>query len=169
MGDSDRPPAGSTRVFELLDELGIEHETVEHEAVYTVEQAEEHRDGIAGASVKNLFVRDKKRRFWLLVAPASKPVDLKQLRRRIGASGNLSFGSAAHLQRLLHVEPGAVTPLAVVNDRSGEVTVLIDRDLLEHRRLAVHPLRCDMTTTLATDDLFRFLEAVDHPATVLDE
>ena len=45
-----------TDVLELLKELNISFEILEHEAVYTVEQAERIVTDIAGTGCKNLFL-----------------------------------------------------------------------------------------------------------------
>ena len=113
-----------------LDELGIACETFEHPPLFTVEQSRALRGDLPGAHIKNLFLRDKKRRMWLVTVLESRDVDLKALRKRIGAQGNLSFGNAELLMTHLGVIPGAVTPLAVINDRAGEVTMVLDKALL---------------------------------------
>ncbi len=69
----------------------------------------------------------------------------------------------------LGVIPGAVTPLAAINDREGAVSVAVAAGLLAHERINVHPLVNDQTTTLAADDLVRFLEATGHPPRLLGD
>jgi len=162
------PPFDDQSLFARLDELGLAHETVEHEALYTVEQSRALRGDLAGAHIKNLFLRDKKRRMWLVTVLESREVDLKALRRRIGAQGTLSFGNAELLMQHLGVTPGAVTPFSVINDREGNVTLVLDKALLYIDPLNAHPLRNDRTTAIAPDDLARFLEAENHAPLILD-
>ncbi len=162
------PPFDDQSLFARLDELGMAHETVAHEALYTVEQSRALRGDLAGAHIKNLFLRDKKRRMWLVTVLESREVDLKALRRRIGAQGTLSFGNAELLMQHLGVTPGAVTPFSVINDREGNVTMVLDKALLEIDPLNAHPLRNDRTTAIAPGDLARFLEAENHMPLVLD-
>jgi Ala-tRNA(Pro) deacylase len=150
-----------------LDDLGIPSHTVEHPAVYTVEQARLHRLDMQGGFSKNLFVRNKKGRMWLLVLEESRQVRLKELAQQLGA-GRFSFGSAERLERWLGVEPGSVTPFGVVNDPGGEVTVVVDAGLLALGTLHFHPLVNTMTTAIAAADLLRFLEASGHPPRVVD-
>lgn len=45
----------------LLSDIGIEYTNHEHPAVFTVEEAALHQDGIEGAHSKNLFFKDKKK------------------------------------------------------------------------------------------------------------
>lgn len=162
------PPYDDTGLFARLDELGLSHRTVEHPALYTVEQSRELRGDLPGAHIKNLFLRDKKRRMWLVTVLESREVDLKSLRHRIGAQGNLSFGNAELLMERLGVIPGAVTPFSVINDREGAVTMVLDKALLEIDPVNAHPLRNDRTTAIAPGDLLRFLEAEGHAPLILD-
>jgi len=157
-----------TGLLARLDELGIACETHAHPPLFTVEQSRALRGDLPGAHIKNLFLRDKKRRMWLVTALESREVDLKALRRRLGAQGNLSFGNAELLMEMLGVIPGAVTPFAVINDRGGNVTMVLDRALLGQPVVNAHPLRNDRTSALAADDLVRFLEAEAHPPVIID-
>jgi len=98
---------------------------------------------------------------WLVVAPEDLKIDLGVLAETLG-SKRLSFGSPQRLLTHLGVFPGAVTPLAAVNDRDGVVTVAIYADLLVHEQLNFHPLVNDQTTAISSNDLVRFLEATGH-------
>jgi Ala-tRNA(Pro) deacylase len=155
------------RLLAWLSELGIPTRTVQHPAVYTVEQAQQHRLDLRGGFSKNLFVRNKKGRMWLLVLEESREVRLRELATQLGA-GRFSFASPQRLDRWLGVEPGSVTPFGVVNDPDGEVTVVVDQGLLALGTLHFHPLVNTMTTAIAAADLLRFLEASGHPPRVVD-
>lgn len=154
-------------LFARLDALGIAHHTVRHDPVFTVEQAQAVRDEVAGAHTKNLFLKDKKGRLFLLVLEETASVDLKRVHQAIGASGRVSFGSAETLLEHLGVTPGSVTAFAVMNDRDGAVTLVIDEPLLEAENICAHPLVNDATTVVARDGFVRFLEACGHPPLVL--
>lgn len=157
-----------TDLFALLESLGIDTHTVEHEAAFTVEQAQSLRGMLSGAHIKNLFLRDKKKNIWLVTVLEERAVDLKALRTALGAKGNLSFGSPDLLMDCLGVIPGAVTPFGPVNDKEGRVTMVLDKGILDHDTANAHPLRNDRTTQIATKDLLAFLEHVNHPPVVLD-
>ena len=154
--------------FELLDRLGIAHETVSHPPLHTVEESRQLRGVLEGGHVKNLFVKDKAGRFFLITAEEGSPLDLKAIDKIIGARGRISFASAEQLAGHLGVLPGSVTPLALVNDRAGAVTFVLERKLLANARINVHPLVNTMTTGLATADLLRFIEATGHAIDALD-
>jgi Ala-tRNA(Pro) deacylase len=161
------PPLTPDQLLARLAELGIPAETVEHEAVFTVAQSAPVKAAIPGAHSKNLFVKDKKGRLFLIVARDETRIDLKRLHEAIGASGRLSFGSAEQLRAALGVEPGSVTPFAAVNDREGSVAVILDANLMAAERVNFHPLTNTMTTGIARDDLVRFLKATGHEPRIL--
>ena len=150
------------QLLDRLAELGIPTDTVEHEPVFTVAESRGVKARIPGAHSKNLFVKDKKGRFFLITAQDETPIDLKRAHEAIGASGRLSFGSADQLRDVLGIEPGSVTPFAVVNDTAGRVTMVLDANLMEHERVNFHPLVNSMTTGVSRDDLIRFLRATGH-------
>ena len=153
-------------LFALLDRLGIAHETVSHSPLFTVEQSRRLRGTIPGGHTKNLFLRDKRGRVFLLSALEDAAIDLKGLHQRVGA-GRLSFGSAALMRELIGIEPGAVTPFALMNDTAGRVAVVLDAPMLRQERLNFHPLVNTMTTTIAREDLVKFLEATGHGPRIL--
>jgi Ala-tRNA(Pro) deacylase len=160
-------PASPEELFRRLEELGISARTINHPPVFTVAEAKALRGQISGAHTKNLFLRDKKGAMWLLVCPEDRKIDLKTLAGRL-SSARLSFGSPRRLMEYLGVTPGAVTPFAIINDKSGQVKVVLDRALLAAKTLNFHPLDNAMTTSIATDDLVRFLEAQGHPPELID-
>ena len=156
------PPASPDDLFAYLDRLGIAHKTVTHRAAFTVEESRELRGQIAGGHTKNLFLRDKKGAPFLVVGSEDAVIELKSLHRRLGASGRFSFGSAELMRELLGVEPGSVTPFAAINDPASRVTVVLDAAMMENPVLNFHPLVNTGTTTIARDDLVKFLEATGH-------
>jgi Ala-tRNA(Pro) deacylase len=160
-------PATPAELFARLDALAIAAESFEHPAVHTVEEAKALRGELAGAHIKNLFLRNKKGAMWLVTCQEDRAIDLKALGERLGA-GRLSFASADRLMSYLGVLPGAVTPLAVINDRQGAVAVVLDSALPAQDPVNCHPLVNTMTTALAGRDLVRFLEAEGHPPRLLD-
>jgi Ala-tRNA(Pro) deacylase len=154
-------------ILARLAELGIEATTVDHPPVFTVEQAREHTAHLPGGHCKNLFLKDKKDRLWLVTCLDERKVDLNALSKRLGAA-RFSFGRAELLREVLGVEPGSVTPLAIVNDGAGRVTHVIDAGLLAHEVVNCHPLRNDATTAIRGEDLLRFVRATGHEPVVVD-
>lgn len=159
--------ATPAELLAFLDRLAIPTRTVEHAAVFTVAESRSIKEAISGGNSKNLFMKDKKGRLFLIVAEAEAQIDLKRLHETIGASGRLSFGSAELLREILGVEPGSVTPFAAMNDRTARVTVILDAGLMTHGQVNFHPLANTMTTTIARDDLVHFLIATGHEPRVV--
>jgi Ala-tRNA(Pro) deacylase len=155
-------PATPEQLFAALDGLGIAHKTVKHPPVFTVEQAARLRGEVPGGHTKNLFLRDKKSALYLVVAEEDAAIDLKGLHRVLSASGRFSFGSADLLLEVWGVAPGSVTPFGAINDTEGRVTVVLDAGMMEHETLNYHPLVNTMTTSIARDDLVKFLESTGH-------
>jgi Ala-tRNA(Pro) deacylase len=160
-------PATPADLFAQLDRLGIAHQTVSHPPLFTVEQSQALRGQIAGGHTKNLFLKDKKGALFLVTAPEEAAIELKSLHRLLGANGRFSFGSADLMREALGIEPGAVTPFAVMNDTAGLVAVVLDAGLMENATINCHPLVNTMTTSIARDGLVRFLAATGHPPRIV--
>jgi len=154
-------------LFAALEQLSIDTTTIEHPPVYTVQEAKQHRTGLSGSFIKNLFLRNKKKQMWLVVVPEDHRVDLKDLGRQLGA-GHLSFGRPERLRQFLGVEPGSVTPFAIMNDQERAVTLVIDRRVAERDPIYCHPLVNNMTTAIRFTDLLRFVRAHGHEPTLMD-
>ena len=149
-----------------LAELGVETTTRHHPPVFTVAESQALRGDIPGAHCKSLFLKDKKGGLWLVVALEDRAIDMKDLRRRIGAA-TLSFGKADLLAEVLGVTPGAVTPFGLINDAEGRVTVVLDADMMAQDRLNYHPLTNDATTTITPDGLLAFIVSTGREARIV--
>ena len=159
-------PATPAELFAFLDRLGIKHTTVSHPPLFTVADSQSLRGQIPGGHTKNLFLKDKADALFLVVADEEAAIDLKRLHQRID-SKRLSFGSASLLGEVLGIEPGSVTPFAAINDTAARVSVVLDQAMMAHEVLNYHPLTNTMTTSIARDDLVRFLKATGHPPAIL--
>jgi Ala-tRNA(Pro) deacylase len=152
---------------DLFASLGLSPPLVEHPPLRTVADAHAYWDDLPGLAVKNLFFKDAGGRFWLVVVPADISVDTKSLAGLIG-SRRLSFGSAAALETILGVAPGAVTPLAMVNDRDGQVRLVLHAAIAEAPAVLVHPLVNTATLLLTPGDLRTVLVARGVAAAWID-
>lgn len=159
-------PMSCADLHARLDMLGVAHETMGHRPVFTVEEARRLRGRIPGAHSKNLFLRDKKERHWLVSCRSDRAVDLAWLAGRLGTK-RLTFCSPRRLAGYLGVRAGAVSPFAVLNDRAGVVKVALDEELLENPPLNFHPLDNSKTTSVSKQGLLRFLAAEDHPPRII--
>jgi Ala-tRNA(Pro) deacylase len=160
-------PVTETDLFAFLADLGIAVTTRRHPPLFTVADSQALRGEIAGAHTKNLFLKDKKDRFFLVTVDEETVVDLKQIHHLIGASSRVSFGKPEMLMQLLGVVPGAVTVFGLINDTDQRVTLVLDAALMENPILNAHPLTNEATTQIARADLLRFIAATGHEPTIL--
>ena len=151
-------PADRATLFARLEALGIVSTTVEHAPMFTVEQSRALRGTLPGAHTKTLFLTGKDGRMVLVVAKEDSHVDLKALAKRL-RFGRFSFGKAELLKAVLGIEPGSVTPFALINDTARDVVVVVDAALMDFAEVNCHPLQNSATTRLATSDLIGFIEA----------
>ena len=152
----------SEEVLSYLERRGIIAKTYEHAPVYTVDESRELRGSIPGVHTKNLFLRDSKKNFFLVVTSEETRINLKALGPRIGAKGGLSFGSPDALMQILGVTPGSVSLLAAVNDTEKRVTVVLDETLLKASLINCHPLSNQFTTSLTPEGVAAFLSETAH-------
>jgi len=154
-------PASRQDLFARLAGLGIETHTIEHPAVFTVAENSILERRLPGGHTKNLFLKDRKDRLFLVVALGHARIDLKALHKRLGCE-RLSFGRPELLMEVLGVPPGSVTPFALINDTACRVTVTLDADMMCYERLNYHPLANTATTNIARGDLLRFIRSCGH-------
>lgn len=160
-------PKSSDDLLKFFAELKIEVKTYEHEPVFTVAESQSLRDGVPGGHTKNLFLKDKKGRYFLLTVLEDAQIDLKTVHQKIGAQGRVSFGKPEALMAFLGVVPGAVTAFGILNDTENNVTLVLDQKLMAHDIINGHPLRNNATTAIAATDLTKFVEATGHDLHIL--
>ena len=109
-------------VLRALKEFGVEYELYEHKAVFTVEEMNELDLPRPEAGAKNLFLRDdKKRNYYLLTVREDRPINLKEVRKKMGVRP-LSFASEDDLNAKLGLTRGSVTPLGVINNTETQIS-----------------------------------------------
>ncbi len=154
-------PTTPDTLMAVLSSLDISFTKHTHPPLRTVEDAKAFRGDLRGSHIKNLYLRDRKKRNFLLVAEEDKFIDLKALPNDIG-SDRLSFGSADRLFELLGVRPGAVSPFTLINDPDHKVQLVLDADLADQPCVFAHPLVNDMTLGVSGSDLLRFFSHTGH-------
>jgi Ala-tRNA(Pro) deacylase len=160
-------PLGRAELLAFLDEIGVEHRTVDHPAVFTVSEGHDIKAALPGGHSKNLFLKDKKGQLWLISARQDTAIDLKRTPKVIG-SDRLSFGSPELMVEVLGVTPGSVTALALVNDRHKRVRFVLDQALADSEPVNFHPMTNTATTALPRESFQRFLQAIGVEAAVVD-
>jgi Ala-tRNA(Pro) deacylase len=153
-------------LFALFDRLGIEHSTIAHPPLFTVEEGRPWHDKIPGLHCKNLFIKDRKGGIWLVVMPAEKRADLGRLEKALGAP-RFSFARPDVLAEVLALTPGSVTPFGLMNDAERRVTVILDEAMFDSEWVNLHPLHNAASTTLRSADLLRFVRALGYAPIVV--
>ena len=124
-------------LYDIFEQLNIDFQEIEHEPVFTVEQAQDIKSKIEGIGCKNLFLTDKKGRYILALLDENKRADIRQI-EKIAHTSHLSFANSSELKNILQLEQGSVTPLGVVNDKENQVLLVIDRDLKDKKLLETY-------------------------------
>lgn len=147
-------------IEEKLKSLNIDYQQVNHTAVYTVEEAKEKVPYIDGIGCKNLFLKTKKKEYFLYTLPEDKQISLEELAETLKLT-KLHFASSNSLEEILGVIAGSVTPLAIINDPENKVTVILDKELIG-KKVLVHPNRNTRTISIKYNDLIKFIESENH-------
>ena len=160
-------PASPDQVLAALRKLDIKQSTISHQPMRTVEQSKEFRPREPGGYPKNFFLKNKKGKMWLVTLHEDRVIDLRTLGEMLGA-GRVSFASEDRLMKYLGVIPGAVTPLAVINDVTQSVTAVLDEYLLNMHPLHFHPCDNSKTTTIDREGLLVYMSEFGHKPVILD-
>lgn len=148
-------------ILQRLKELGIQYELIEHKAVFNMEEMDAlGKDFFKGAAIcKNLFLRDQKgKRHFLVTMKEEKQANLVEIAKSCLAT-KLSFASEERLKKYLNLTPGAVTPLAIINDEQKAVEVILDKDLFKEEKIGVHPGVNTATVIISPADLEKYIKA----------
>ena len=157
------------RVYDLLDELGIDYQRIDHEAADTMEACAEV-DKMLGVTIcKNLFMCNRQQTdFYLLMIESSKIFKTKYLSAQLGTS-RLSFAPPEFMEEFLDIKPGAVSVMGIMNDHDKRVQLVMDKSIFESEEIGCHP--CVSTASLRLhmkDILEKFLPATGHDVRVVD-
>lgn len=155
--------AREIRVYDFLDENGIEYMRTDHAPADTMEVCYEI-DRVLGATIcKNLFLCNRqKTQFYLLMMPGDKPFKTKEITSQIG-SARLSFASAEDMEKYLDIKPGAVSIMGLINDTNNKVQLLVDEDILNGEYIGCHPCVSTSSLRVRKDEIFgKYLDAVHH-------
>jgi Ala-tRNA(Pro) deacylase len=161
------PAFDRDRLLAWMAANGVAQTTHDHPAVFRVEEGMELKAALPGAHTKNLFLKDKKGRLWLISARQDTVIDLKRAPAAMG-SDRLSFGNAALLYETLGLTPGSVTALGLINDVDRRVTFVLDKALWEAEVVNFHPLTNTATTALGQADFRKFLTLIGREPVVVD-
>jgi Ala-tRNA(Pro) deacylase len=143
-------------LLDKLKKLNIRYQLIEHEAFFTVEDSIEKRSLIRGAHTKNLFLKNKKKQFFLISCLENRQINLKELSKKLNI-GNISFANEKQLNEYLGLKPGSVSPFGILNDNKNKVQFYLDYNITSFDMVSFHPLINTSTITLKVKDLINFL------------
>ena len=161
------PAYDRARLLAWMAGHGIAQTTHDHPAVFRVEEGLDLKAALPGVHTKNLFLKDKKGRLWLISAAQDTVIDLKRAHRTLG-SDRLSFGNEALMWETLGVRPGSVTALGLINDTDRRVTFVLDQRLWDADIVNFHPLTNTATTAMGQAAFRRVLTLLDREPQVVD-
>ena len=154
-------------LIRILNDNGFEYFLEEHTPLFTVEDSKSLRGQIEGAHSKNLFLKDAKANFFLISIEESASIDLKKTMQQI-QSKKLSFAKPEYLQDILGIEPGSVSPFALLNDTKKQVKFYLDRSFLDSETVNFHPLINTATVNISPQNLIELIEKYHNPVNYID-
>ena len=154
-------------LIRILNDSGFEYFVEEHAPLFTVEDSKSLRGQIEGAHSKNLFLKDAKANFFLISIEESASIDLKKTMQQI-QSKKLSFAKPEYLQDILGIEPGSVSPFALLNDTKKQVEFYLDRSFLDSETVNFHPLINTATVNISPQNLIELIEKYHNPVNYID-
>ena len=162
LGLNDQLPITSDNLLTILKDNRVEFKLYKHKPLYSVSESKIEQELIFpinsnNVHIKNLYLRDRKKRNYLITCEQDRIIDLKILKEII-KSDRLSFGSHDRLLQHLGVFPGAVSPFCMLNGIKNNVKFFCDYDLKQYKKIYLHPFVNDMTICLNIDDLEFFLK-----------
>ena len=154
-------------LLNLLHKKNIKYELYNHDALFSVEESRLKRGEIKGSHSKNLFLKNKKNKFFLVSCLETTNINLKKLSKNLNL-GNISFAKENYLMEYLGVMPGSVTPFGLINDKRNDVVFYLDKGFLSNDSLNFHPLTNTSTINLQTKDFINFLNDNKKKVNILD-
>lgn len=156
------------RVYDFLDQLGIDYVRVDHEATMTMEACEEISQILGAQICKNLMLCNRQEtEFYMLLMPGEKPFKTKFLSAQIG-SARLSFAKGEYMEEFLDITPGSLSILGLMNDKEKRVRLLIDEDVMKNEYFGCHPCINTSSLKFKTADLAAtIIPALGHEPTVV--
>jgi len=146
-----------SKVFiKLLSDKGYDYDLQEHEALFTVDDSNKLRGQIKGSHSKNLFLKNKKNKFFLISCEEFTDINLKKISKSLDL-GNVSFAKEEYLINLLGIKPGSVTPFALLNDTENKIDFYLEEKLYNSEFVNFHPLTNTATITMKCNKFIEFM------------
>ncbi len=146
-------------VQNLLKEKSISHEVLEHEPVFTMQQAAEVCEHSPEQGVKTLLIKlyQTKRQFeyWLVVWQGDEMIPLNVITKQLSYK-KWKLVQPEEVLAELSIEIGALAPLGY----ERQYPVIFDQQLLEQKQVFINAGVHNRTIRLSPIDMFRVLQDV---------
>ena len=143
-------------LLNLLEKCNIYYKITNHEPHFSVQDTKKQKNLEGGAKTKNLFLKNKKNKFYLLSCEEFTKINLKTISKSLGL-GNVSFAKSEYLLDLLGVSPGSVTPFALLNNPENNIDFYLEDKLHESEYINFHPLTNTSTVTIKSQEFVEFM------------
>ena len=155
-------------IYTLLNQAHFPYEVYEHSPVYTIEDLDALHLPQAEQIVKNLFLRDDKKKNFLPGERARPSQRQPESAGRTHPQPQIEFCQPGRPVGTAAAGKGThVTPLGILNDEQKEVTVVFDR-ALQGRQIGIHPMENTATIFLAFADVLKLVEEHGNPVVMCD-
>lgn len=155
--------------YDLLDELEVEYLRIDHPAAMTMDDCVESDKLLGIDTCKNLFLCNRqKTQFYLLAIRGDLTLKTKDLAKQLGTA-RLSFANYEFMEEFLHITPGSVSVLGLMNDHENRVQLVMDKSATEQDAFACHP--CINTSSLKfsmSDLMEKILPKIHHQPIFVD-
>jgi Ala-tRNA(Pro) deacylase len=146
------------KVLQVLKDLDISYEMIEHPPVPTIEEAMRYWEQIDATHCKNLFFRNHKgNRHYLVILRADRELNIRDLEQRL-KQGKISFASPKRMLKYLGLEGGSVSLFGIINDEEKHVHLFLDAVLEHAEKISFHPNDNTASLIISNDSFHRFLK-----------
>jgi Ala-tRNA(Pro) deacylase len=147
-----------------LEKLEISYKTIEHQALFTMEDLELVKGKIQGLIPKNLFLKANKE-FILVCTPESKKIDLKELAKTLKAK-KIRFGTEEELQENLHIKKGSVSIYCLIHN--SNIPVYLDQSIWDTDITAFHPNKNEYTIEVDHPNFEKYWNSLPNPKQIIN-
>jgi len=116
------------KVKNYLDKQGVDYEEIAHKTVYTAYDAAQTLKKELKDIAKNLLVKADNT-YALVVVPADKRLDLKKIKKALGAK-KISIPQEKVMVKILKIKPGAMTSFGKLH----KLETLVDKAMLNTKK-----------------------------------
>ncbi len=148
---------GDPKVYQVLNELNIDFEYIEHPPAPTIEIARQYWKGHDAQHCKNIFFRNHKgNRHYLVIMDCEQNLAIHDIEKRL-KQGKLTFASEKRMQLYLGLMPGSVSPFGLIYDTAKNVHVFLDVNLQKAQRISFHPNQNTASLIILFADFLRYM------------